>query len=66
MGHNVEEPMLCPACGEVHREHGICASCGEHTHWKQRSELGTGRLIRSWRECQGCCGVHSHRRDDST
>ena len=51
------------------RGHGICESCGEHTHSKYRVELPLyGQTVPFTRQCEGCGGVHSYRQrqDDAT
>ena len=52
---NIEQPTFCPACGDDHRQHGICQSCGKYTDWEYAGGWGRGRFIR---RCESCGREH--------
>ena len=52
----IEDPTHCPACGQKHRQHGICQKCSEHTDWEYSGGFGQSPLIR---RCQACGQAHS-------
>ena len=52
----IEDPTHCPACGQRHRQHGICQKCSEHTDWEYSGGFGQSPLIR---RCQACGQEHS-------